>query len=58
MVIMGKVELAGKGAAGLNSPPQRTHLRPGWAAELWHRMLSQERVSGSSDLSFLLDPSL
>lgn len=35
MVMMGKVELAGKGAAGLNSSPQRAYLseaRPGCRA--------------------------
>lgn len=37
---------------------EHTSLRPGWAAEPWHRTLSWERVPGHPDLSLFLDRSL
>lgn len=59
MVMMGKVELAGKGAQARILPlSEHIFPRPGWAAELWHRMLSWERVPGHPDHSLFLDSNL
>lgn len=50
--MMGKVELAGREQQALILPlSEHTSLRPGWAAEPWHRTLSWERVPGHPDLS-------
>lgn len=45
--MMGKVELAGKGTAGLDCSPWCTlSLRLGWTIELGQKRPSQERVPG------------
>lgn len=58
----GHDEKSGAGREGSSRPEffpsEHTILRPGWAAEPWHRTLSWERVPGHPDLSLFLDPSL